>query len=222
MATRTLMIEASTDLASVALFEDKALLSRADIVGRRPDNGRRTEGIVPAIVQCLTDGHLGSSDLTMLCCSGGPGGFTSLRTAASIAKGMSWALRIPLYAVSTLELIVASSETEDGVYLSTLDAGRGEYFCSVVSVERGIIGRAEPLQVLMAPRIETLSRERNATIIGPSLGVSVKPHAECVTRLMDRMLENGPVDIDTWEPMYGRLAEAQVKWEAEHGRQLDP
>jgi tRNA threonylcarbamoyladenosine biosynthesis protein TsaB len=28
------------------------------------------------------------------------------------------------------------------------------------------------------------------------------------------------VSLDGWEPEYGRLAEAQVKWEAEHGREL--
>jgi tRNA threonylcarbamoyladenosine biosynthesis protein TsaB len=27
-------------------------------------------------------------------------------------------------------------------------------------------------------------------------------------------------DLATWEPNYGRLAEAQVKWEAAHGRAL--
>ena len=30
----------------------------------------------------------------------------------------------------------------------------------------------------------------------------------------------GPVDLALWEPEYGRLAEAQVRWEAEHGRPL--
>ena len=30
----------------------------------------------------------------------------------------------------------------------------------------------------------------------------------------------GPVDLASWEPVYGRLAEAQVKWEAAHGRPL--
>jgi tRNA threonylcarbamoyladenosine biosynthesis protein TsaB len=38
--------------------------------------------------------------------------------------------------------------------------------------------------------------------------------------MMATLLDRGPVDIDTWEPQYGRLAEAQVKWEAAHGRPL--
>jgi tRNA threonylcarbamoyladenosine biosynthesis protein TsaB len=30
-----------------------------------------------------------------------------------------------------------------------------------------------------------------------------------------------PADLASWEPSYGRLAEAQVKWEAAHGRSLE-
>jgi tRNA threonylcarbamoyladenosine biosynthesis protein TsaB len=32
--------------------------------------------------------------------------------------------------------------------------------------------------------------------------------------------EDGPVNLAAWEPIYGRMAEAQVKWEAAHGRAL--
>ena len=38
--------------------------------------------------------------------------------------------------------------------------------------------------------------------------------------LLDDILTHGRVSLDTWEPDYGRLAEAQVKWEAAHGRRL--
>jgi tRNA threonylcarbamoyladenosine biosynthesis protein TsaB len=38
--------------------------------------------------------------------------------------------------------------------------------------------------------------------------------------MLDAVLAAGPVDLATWEPAYGRLAEAQVKWEREHGRAL--
>jgi tRNA threonylcarbamoyladenosine biosynthesis protein TsaB len=33
-------------------------------------------------------------------------------------------------------------------------------------------------------------------------------------------MRSGPVDLAGWEPDYGRLAEAQVRWEAVHGRPL--
>jgi hypothetical protein len=46
------------------------------------------------------------------------------------------------------------------------------------------------------------------------------PHARGVAALAARLAASGPVDIDAWEPNYGRAAEAQVQWEARHGRAL--
>jgi tRNA threonylcarbamoyladenosine biosynthesis protein TsaB len=39
--------------------------------------------------------------------------------------------------------------------------------------------------------------------------------------LLESVIEQGPVDLASWEPDYGRLAEAQVRWEAAHGRPLE-
>jgi len=38
--------------------------------------------------------------------------------------------------------------------------------------------------------------------------------------LLNQIIDAGPIAIETWEPDYGRLAEAQVRWEAAHGRPL--
>jgi tRNA threonylcarbamoyladenosine biosynthesis protein TsaB len=37
---------------------------------------------------------------------------------------------------------------------------------------------------------------------------------------LDYVFDRGPVDLASWEPTYGRLAEAQVKWEKAAGRPL--
>jgi tRNA threonylcarbamoyladenosine biosynthesis protein TsaB len=50
--------------------------------------------------------------------------------------------------------------------------------------------------------------------------VEAAPHARGAAVLLDEILAHGRVSLDTWEPDYGRLAEAQVKWEAAHGRPL--
>jgi tRNA threonylcarbamoyladenosine biosynthesis protein TsaB len=38
--------------------------------------------------------------------------------------------------------------------------------------------------------------------------------------MLAAIIEAGPVNLASWEPDYGRLAEAQVRWEAAHGRPL--
>ena len=60
-------------------------------------------------------------------------------------------------------------------------------------------------------------------IISEQLNISqadVVPDASAVASLLSRVIAAGAVPLDSWEPRYGRLAEAQVKWEAAHGRPL--
>ena len=59
----------------------------------------------------------------------------------------------------------------------------------------------------------------DAVVIGAAAGTA-EPHAAGCVGLMDTIERAGPVDLERWEPSYGRLAEAQVKWEASHGRAL--
>ena len=50
--------------------------------------------------------------------------------------------------------------------------------------------------------------------------LDARPHAREAPHLLPLAQALGPVDLAGWEPLYGRLAEAQVKWEASHGRPL--
>jgi tRNA threonylcarbamoyladenosine biosynthesis protein TsaB len=52
--------------------------------------------------------------------------------------------------------------------------------------------------------------------------VRADPKARAVIHLEAWLADAGPVDLGSWEPSYGRLAEAQVKWETQHGRPLRP
>ena len=47
-----------------------------------------------------------------------------------------------------------------------------------------------------------------------------RPRANGVARIEGLLAARGPVDVRSWEPAYGRLAEAQVRWESAHGRPL--
>jgi hypothetical protein len=72
--------------------------------------------------------------------------------------------------------------------------------------------------------VETLASATGATIVGGgggsfAGGVEATPLARDVVALKDGELLH-PVELSSWEPDYGRLAEAQVKWEAAHGRAL--
>ena len=73
----------------------------------------------------------------------------------------------------------------------------------------------------IAYAVLTATCERlGAHAIGPRESFEVAPQARGVALLLQSVIAAGPVSLDKWEPAYGRLAEAQVKWEAAHGRAL--
>lgn len=67
------------------------------------------------------------------------------------------------------------------------------------------------------------ARGWDARLIGPAHpeGSEIAPHARGAARLIALIEATPAADLAAWEPAYGRLAEAQVKWEATHGRSLE-
>ena len=217
----TLALDGSTYEGSVALIQGREVVAERQLE-RSPKPGRegRAEHFMPMVADCLRDGKAAPSDLARIVCGEGPGSFTSLRVAASIAKGMAVGAGIPLFPVSSLLLIVASSTARKGQWLAALPAMRGEVFISCYSVEGDAISeRGEPRLISEADLMDEAER-LGATLLGPAHKEEEAPHARGVARVLDQIIAGGPCDIDSWEPVYGRLAEAQVKWEAAHGRRL--
>lgn len=209
----TLALEASTYSGSVAVLGDGEVLFARDVEMR----GREEERLMPAVAACVAEIPEGLAGIQRVVCGAGPGSFTSLRIAAAIAKGICHARGIPLFAVSSLALLVAGSAAakKGGRYLVSLDAMRGESFAAVFAVaDDGLIPANAPVSILPRSSISDEARSVGA------VELSGAPRASGVARMLGPILEAGPVDLATWEPDYGRAAEAQVKWEAAHGRPL--
>jgi tRNA threonylcarbamoyladenosine biosynthesis protein TsaB len=163
------------------------------------------------------------SDIARIVCGAGPGSFTSLRVAGSVAKGLAAGYGVELYAVSSLLLIVSGAQPSlpNGNYLSVLDAMRGEFYSARIIFNAGVPVQSEAPTLLSAGQLEEVRlRETALRIVGPGQQIDVPPHARGVAPLLASIVESGPVNLASWEPDYGRLAEAQVRWEAAHGRPL--
>lgn len=94
-----LSIETSTNICSVALHNNGILLASQDLFGEQTHAGMITVLIDNILQQTQTS----KSQLTAIAVSDGPGSYTGLRIGSSTAKGLCFALDIPLLAVSTLE-----------------------------------------------------------------------------------------------------------------------
>jgi tRNA threonylcarbamoyladenosine biosynthesis protein TsaB len=221
-----LALDAATYTGTVALVQGSRIVAEREIAMR----GEKEERLMPAVEQLLKDAALEPANLERVACGGGPGSFTSLRIAASIAKGIAAGRAIPLFTASSLLLMVAGSEAAGapGRYLAVLDALRGDAYVAGYQVatpgERDS-GSPELLEIaptalLQYDGVAALARSLGARRIGPREEIAAIPRAAGFARLATWLELRDPVEIAAWEPDYGRLAEAQVRWEREHGRSL--
>ncbi len=213
----TLALDGSTYAGSVALIREREVIAERQLPPvAKPGREGRAEHFMPMVAQCLGDGKAGPRDLARVICGEGPGSFTSLRVAASIAKGLAVGAGIPLFPVSSLLLIAASTDVKDGRWYAVLPAMRGELFAGLFEKNGDSIEQIAATSVIPAERLVDEVDQAHANAIDSG----ILPHAKGAARILDSIIAAGKADIETWEPIYGRLAEAQVKWEALHGRPL--
>ena len=216
----TLVIESATYAGSAALIDGAALLGERSVAMR----GREHEALMPAVAELLAEHRVAPTSIARVVCGAGPGSFTSLRIAGAIAKGLALAAVCPLVPVSSLALLVASlDEPRPGRYLAALDAMRGEHYVGLFEV--AVDGRVAVVGDegrLPSDALGSRAVAVEATLVGPGqAGAGDRaPHARGAIRLLDHIDALPAADLAGWEPRYGRLAEAQVKWEAAHGRPL--
>ena len=216
----TLAIDASTYVGDVALLDDGRVIAELSVEMKDP----KVERLMPAVASMFAQSGHSTHDIERVVCGAGPGSFTSLRIAGGIAKGLCAGLGVPLYAVSSLALMVAASPLSVGQYVAALDALRGEFYVGLYHVSAaGAVIELEKPGVLPTDELPEFARAANAPIVSPTPfedGVLAHPKASGVRRLELVLASTGPADLSSWEPTYGRLAEAQVKWESVHGRRL--
>jgi tRNA threonylcarbamoyladenosine biosynthesis protein TsaB len=216
----TLAIDASTYAGDVALLDESRVVAEENIAMKGADRER----LMPAVVAVLQRSGLRVGDIDRVVCGAGPGSFTSLRIAGGIAKGISSGRGCPLYAAPSMALLVAGAGVRPGRYLAAIDALRGEFYIGLYDVlVDARVSELEPARLVSAVDVENVAADLGAKIVSPSpfdSSVVATPRARGVAALEDLLESRGPVDIGRWEPSYGRLAEAQVRWEATHGKPL--
>ena len=101
---KVLGIETATMMVGVAILDERGLVAEYRIEAARS----RSERLIPMIDRVLKDSHWCPEDLGGIAISIGPGSFTGLRIGVSTAKGLAFALGLPVVGVSTLEVLASS------------------------------------------------------------------------------------------------------------------
>ena len=127
-----LSIETSTDVCSVAVSEDGACIyHEEDFSG--PNHAERLGTYIDEALS-FADSHAIPLDAVAVSC--GPGSYTGLRIGVSMAKGICYAINLPLIAIPTLELlcvpVLLGNELEDDALICPmLDARRMEVYAAI-------------------------------------------------------------------------------------------
>jgi tRNA threonylcarbamoyladenosine biosynthesis protein TsaB len=213
-----LAVEASTYTGSVAVIQGDIVLAERETAMR----GEREERLMPAVADALREARVQPPAIERVVCGAGPGSFTSLRIAGAIAKGLAMSAGAALYPVSSLFLVVAGARPSvaPGRYAVAMDAMRGDVFAAVFTVTDSAIIEDVPAAIVSRPELAAFGRSHSATMIGPNEALPIRPHARGAVALGRLAPWPRAADLAAWEPDYGRLAEAQVRWEAAHGRTL--
>jgi tRNA threonylcarbamoyladenosine biosynthesis protein TsaB len=125
-----LNIETATTVCSVSLSQGEKLLFCKEL-----NKGfTHAENLHLFIDQALKETGVTSKQLNAIAVSKGPGSYTGLRIGVSAAKGLAYALNIPLISLDTLQIMAASTvsqQKEQIMYCPMIDARRMEVYTAV-------------------------------------------------------------------------------------------
>jgi len=234
-----LAIDTATDIASVAAGRGPAPGAGAHVQGAR----RHAAEIIRLIDFTLGRLGLAPRDLEGIVVGDGPGSFTGLRIGWAAAKGLAQEAGLELAAVPSLMAAAAGAAVKLGPapVAAWFDALRGQVYGAVY------VFHPDRVETVVAPAVMAPAEFAELATVHPQIVAGdgavrysdaarrwsgappVPPGALApgATMLLSLLACEGAAraieDPATAEPVYGRPAEAQAKWEALHGRPLpDP
>ncbi len=135
-----LNLDTATENASVCLSEDDNILG----IEKSFDQKNHASFLQPAIKKIMSDIGVRLSSVNAVAVTAGPGSYTGLRVGLSSAKGLCYALQIPLILINTLEVIAQAAiqesknektEITNILFCPIIDARRMEVYTALYNVK---------------------------------------------------------------------------------------
>jgi tRNA threonylcarbamoyladenosine biosynthesis protein TsaB len=215
----TLAFDTSTTIGSVALGYGGQVLGASTLSVR----ARHSETIFREVSRLLFGAGIEPGEIDRLVVGSGPGSFTGVRIAASLAKGWCHRRDVPLYAYSSLRAVAATVEQPRVCVL--FDARRGEVYAEAYDdgpFSEPVFGPLVCPVELILPQLdpstvwvfagEGSSRHRDRIEAGGAKVLSgdlKMPPAAGLLWLAERLPEGFQDDLDAWEPSYLRASGAE-------------
>jgi tRNA threonylcarbamoyladenosine biosynthesis protein TsaB len=212
---RILSLETSTDVCSVALFDNGVLVKEIVLQQAQAHASR----LAPIIQDIFKEASFRITDLNSIAITSGPGSYTGLRIGTSTAKGICYALDIPLIAIPTLSLLAYQASQrikETAILCPMIDARRMEVYCQcfdsdlkeITPVEAKVIdgtGFQELLSVQKMFLFGNGAEKCKDTLKNPNAKFldNIFPQASALCELASRKFETGKFeDLENFKPFY--------------------
>ncbi len=167
------------------------------------------------IEECIKESNISFKDLSAISVSQGPGSYTGLRIGVSAAKGLCFALDLPLIAVDTLQVLASKLSISDGVIIPMIDARRMEVYSAIFNSKLEKI-REVQAEILTESSFEEISEtihfvgdcaEKAKTVLTKSNFIFheeiIYPSANEMSELSyNKFQENKLEDVAYFEPYY--------------------
>ncbi|QYJ69397.1 tRNA (adenosine(37)-N6)-threonylcarbamoyltransferase complex dimerization subunit type 1 TsaB [Flavobacterium litorale] len=127
-----LNIETATKNCSVALAQQGNVVALREFAG---EGYSHAEKLHIFIEEVLKEAQTTFEALDAVAVSMGPGSYTGLRIGVSAAKGLCYALGIPLLAIDTLAVLARQITISEGVIIPMIDARRMEVYSAIFDKE---------------------------------------------------------------------------------------
>lgn len=123
-----LQIETATKNCSVAIAKDGQTLICKEVAEQGYSHAEKLHVFIE---EMLSEAGLTFRNLDGIAVSQGPGSYTGLRIGVSAAKGLCFALDIPLIAIDTLQVLASQVKVSGGTIIPMIDARRMEVYSAV-------------------------------------------------------------------------------------------
>ena len=173
-----LHLETATKACSVSLAENGKELATREII---TDHFSHAENLNLFIESVMQQAGKKLHQLDAVAVSEGPGSYTGLRIGASTAKGLCYALDIPLIAVNSLKSMAALIRTEVDLICPMFDAMRMEVYAALFDKQLHEIEKTAAV-IIDADSYKTILAEKTILFTGPGAAKcqSLIQHAHAV------------------------------------------
>ena len=128
-------IETSTKICSVAISNGNKLLALEEEGG----DYSHSEKLTVFIQKVVKKTSLNLREIDAVAVSKGPGSYTGLRIGVSVAKGLCYALDIPLIAVDTLQAMALHPKLSADLFCPMIDARRMEVYTAIYDAQNTMV-----------------------------------------------------------------------------------